>query len=137
MKKADVVGRKLLEMKKISPFSSSSWRDDVPNKPGVYVIWTKKGAKTAQYVGETTSLLERFKDLGSWRNHTFSRKVKNKYDLDTPTSIRSKISEFYEISYCAVDFGRKEVEESLIYKWKTHKKFNKASPRYENSRSNA
>jgi len=133
------IENKLLKANRLSAFENSDWKSGVRNKAGVYVIWSKRGNKSAQYVGETTSLIERFKDLGSWRNHTFTRKIKNKYNLNTPESIRSKINSLYEISFIEIDFGRKEIEEYLIYKWETHKhpKFNKSSPRYESAQKNA
>lgn len=135
MKEIERIKNKLLSAERAIPFSSKSWIEGVPSKAGVYVIWSKRGNKSALYVGETSSLFERFKDLGSWRNHTFSRKIKNKYDLCTPAEVRLKITAMFQISFCEVEFGRKEIEEYLIYEWNTHAKFNKKSPRYERAQS--
>lgn len=137
VKKIDAIGEKLEEKERLQPFKNKSWRDTIPKKAGVYVLWKYSGNKGPVYVGETSNLFERLLDLGSWRNHTFTRQIKAKYTLVTPVEIRKKISKIYRISYIPIACGRKEAEEYLIYKWGTYKMFNKPSPRYIRSQKHA
>jgi len=131
IKKIDKIGVTLKKKNRLELFLNKKWKDDVPKRPGVYVLWSKKRKNNpAVYIGESSNLSERFSDLGSWRNHTFSRQIKNKYNLSSPKQVRDKISSSYNITFVKVSYGRKEVEEYLIYKWRTYNEFNKESPRY-------
>ncbi len=137
VKKIDAIGEKLEGKERLQPFQNKSWRDTIPAKAGVYVLWNNSGNKGPVYIGETSNLFERLSDLRSWRNHTFTRQIKAKYTLVTPIEIREYISKSYRISYIPIAFGRKETEEYLIYKWGTYKMFNKPSPRYIRSQYHA
>jgi len=112
---------------RMTPFTDDKW-DRVPEKGGVYAIWKAKKGLCPVYVGETANLAERFNDLKHWRNHTFTRKIKNGFSK--PDSIRSHITENYFISFVVVSLGRIEAEEHIIHTWDTFNDFNKPSPRY-------
>ena len=134
-KKIEKIGSELKEENRIELFVNRQWKDDVPKKPGVYVLWSKRKKNNPPvYVGESSNLSERFSDIGSWRNHSFSSKIKNKYSLSSPKEVRDKISMLYNITFVELSYGRKEVEEYLIHNWSTHEAFNKESPRYLRSR---
>lgn len=122
---------KLDDSSRITPFTDRNWRSNIPKRPGVYVIRRARVRKGPVYVGETSNLFERMRDLGSWRNHTFTRQIKNQNGFRKPTRIRDHISKNYRVSFTVVSFGRKEVEESLVDYWHTDGdvNFNKPTPR--------
>ena len=74
------------------------------------------------YVGETANLYERMSDLGSFRNHTFTKKIRAKHRLETASEVRSVIRRRFFVSCIAVAFGRKEIEESMVVHWRTASK---------------
>jgi hypothetical protein len=104
---------------RLRPFSGRFWRKEIPRRPGVYAIWTSKAEARPVYVGETANLHERMSDLGSYRNHTFAKKVKARHRLGTAPEVRALIKRRFFVSCIAVAFGRKEIEESLVVHWKT------------------
>ena len=122
---------RLQRKKRIRPFSGRVWRRDIPKRPGVYAIWTPSVQDRPVYIGETANLYERMRDLGSYRNHTFAKKVKAKHHLDSAPEVRSKISKTFLVSCIAVAFGRKEIEEALIVHWGTaaRRGYNNPGPR--------
>jgi hypothetical protein len=102
--------RKLLE--------EARWADDVPAEAGVYAVWE---VDTPVYVGESSSLKARMSDIGRPINHTFARKT-CKALLIPETSIQELVAavrEKYLLSFIAIPFGRAEVEEYLILRWRT------------------
>ena len=92
-----------------------SWRNNIPNYPGVYMIWRKSG--TPIYIGETSNLKDRFKDLHQTAHHTFRRHLKKKIKACKKLpgkELSNYISNNYRISYMKVNLGRSELEEYLI-----------------------
>jgi hypothetical protein len=97
-----------------------------PKSPGVYCIWEE--GKIC-YVGETSGLSGRMRDLTRTVNHTFRRKVGRSnfsnisgYETATnskkfPTHIEDKIDDFItskmKISFLPLTLGRKELEEYI------------------------
>ena len=123
---------RLRDKDRLIPFSDV-FRKKVPNRAGIYAIWQFKRRHSPVYVGESSNLAERFRDLGYWRNHTFTRQVRKFCRRKQPKIVRKYIMNNYFISYLALSFGRKEAEEFLIHEWKTDEKVNKESPRYLNT----
>ncbi|WP_060514672.1 MULTISPECIES: GIY-YIG nuclease family protein [Pseudomonas] len=96
----------------------AGWKKDITRDAGVYVIW--KG-KSPVYVGETSALRARMRDLTNVKNHSFAKKTCALFGLCTSDKkgLVSTYSSNYEVSFCAVPFGRKEVEEYLILRWRS------------------
>ncbi len=103
------------------------WASDVPQDAGVYVLW-KDAAPI--YVGETSSLRSRMRDLTRIENHTFARLTCKQFSIE-PTDkagLIGVLSKTYKLSFILVPFGRKEVEEYLILRWRSSL-FNKPTTR--------
>ncbi len=121
----DVVIRDVLEKReselrgatKRALMAAPRWADDVPLEAGVYAIWE---GETPIYVGESSSLKARMSDIGRPVNHTFARKT-CKALLISDTSLEDLAAAMrarYTLSFVAVPFGRAEVEEYLILRWR-------------------
>ena len=111
------------------------WHQDLPNKPGVYVI-REKG--NIIYVGETGNMKKRMSDLNRTQNHTFRRTIgeklfsnrkdyvkatsKRKYPDKLEEELNQWISKNCNVSYITLDFGRKEVEEYYQEKYELYNK---------------
>jgi hypothetical protein len=108
-----------------------SWTDGIPENPGVYAIWDITENSLA-YIGETTSLKSRMRDIGKTKKHTFRRKVAKKPEMTSndEAGLSEKISKRYAVSFIEIQFGRAELEEFLILRWKPelNKKSAKRSP---------
>lgn len=102
---------------RVRPLSSKGWASHIPKESGVYVVWEHD---IPYYVGETSSLRLRMSDLSRPVNHTFSKKVAKALGLSENEYARlaTEISARYELSCVPVSFGRKEVEEYLILRWR-------------------
>jgi hypothetical protein len=93
------------------------WADDVPHDAGVYVVWEEDAPI---YVGESSSLSARMSDIGRPVNHTFARKTCKALGIteasleDLAHAMRSR----YALSFATVPFGRAEVEEYLVLRWR-------------------
>lgn len=98
----------------------SGWNDDVPSLGGVYVIWEKKSRKKPIYVGETCHLKLRFGDLRRNVNHSFRKRIAKRLKLEhlSDTEFSKRLSRKYSISFVTVEFGRKELEEYLLLRWR-------------------
>ncbi|NRB38350.1 MAG: hypothetical protein HRU20_07755 [Pseudomonadales bacterium] len=98
---------------------SLNWKDNFPDEGGVYVIWENE---TPIYVGETSGIKSRMGDLSRPVNHPFPKKVAEIYSLKVKGSslevLRNEISNRYRLSYLVVSFGRAEIEEYLIIRWR-------------------
>lgn len=105
--------------RRISLHPQAGWNDDVPSLGGVYVVWEKKSRKPV-YVGETCHLKLRFSDLRRNVNHTFRRQIAKRLRLQhlSDTEISNRLSKKYSVSYRAIKFGRKELEEYLVLRWR-------------------
>ena len=122
------------------PRVDDNWWEAVDQKPGVYAIFRKGRYSRPVYVGETSSLMERLRDLRNPKNHTFTSQIK-KNELRgrrTLDRLRDYIENNFVVAYASVAFGRKEIEEQLISAWDTSKRdkhydpkrFNKKNPRW-------
>ncbi len=102
---------------KIRPLSAKGWASGVPKESGVYVIWE---ADIPIYVGETSSLKLRMSDLARPVNHSFSKKVAEMLSIadKSYTELATAMAARYSLSYVEVAFGRKEIEEYLILRWR-------------------
>ncbi len=113
---------------------SLEWAKGMPKDAGIYVFYYRN---KIVYVGQSRSLKERMKDLRRTVNHTFRRKLGNFYfakkDGFQKATSKKKFPEHIEkmvnsrmesmkIVIVPVPFGRSEVEEYLIKKYKP--KFN-------------
>lgn len=94
------------------------WKEDITRDAGVYVIWE---GETPIYVGETSALRARMGDLTAFDNHTFARRSCEQFGLGAKDKkgLISAYSSNYKLSFCAIPFGRKEVEEYLILRWRS------------------
>ena len=97
---------------------SATWAVDTPPEPGVYALWDiQSGA--AVYVGETSSLRHRMRDLGRTVNHTCRRKIAARHQLTgaNEVALSAAIAERYTPSFIQVSLGRVELEEYLSIRW--------------------
>jgi hypothetical protein len=94
------------------------WASDVPQDAGVYVVWKDE---SPIYVGETSSLRSRMRDLTRFENHTFARLTCKQFSIATAdkAGLVDILSKTYTLSFILVPFGRKEVEEFLILRWRS------------------
>lgn len=99
---------------KYIPFQDN-WKNIFPDHGGVYAIWKKD---TPIYVGETSGLSSRMSDLMRPVNHAFTKKVSSETEIIDLNELRKHITENYKLSYIEVDFGRSEIEEFLILRWR-------------------
>jgi hypothetical protein len=111
------IERQLEQAPRLQPLLTADWAANLPGEAGVYVLWE---ANYPLYVGETSSLRLRMSDLGRAVNHTFSRKIAKQFALSNsnPVALASILSTQYELCYVTVPFGRKEIEEYLILRWR-------------------
>jgi len=93
------------------------WASDVPQDAGVYVLWRDA---SPIYVGESSSLRSRMRDLTRVENHTFARLTCKQFSIGVgdQSGLISVLSKTYMLSFILVPFGRKEVEEFLILRWR-------------------
>ena len=118
-KKLRSLERQLMAAPRRVLLGTPSWKDDVPSVGGVYAIWSQKGKP--QHVGETCHLKHRCKDLERTVNHTFREKMAVYYGMQrcSDDDLSKKLSKEFFYSFLPVDFGRKELEEYLVVKWKS------------------
>lgn len=108
--------RKLLSGPRRRVLGSPSWDADVPNLAGVYVIWDRS-VRVLVYVGETSDLRSRFRDLRRSINHTFTNKMRSYLGLGsraTDQAVAVAMAARFELAFVPVEFGRSEVEEYLV-----------------------
>ena len=96
-------------------FFTKNWKQIFPNYSGVYVVWEKD---QPIYVGETSGLKSRMSDMMRPINHTFTKKISQKFELFKLEELREFIQKNYTLSYITVDLGRSEIEEYLILRWR-------------------
>ncbi len=103
------------------------WASNVPQEAGVYVLWKDE---SPIYVGETSSLRSRMRDLTRFENHTFARLTCKQFGITKvdKAGLVDIFSKTYKLSFILVPFGRKEVEEFLILRWRSSL-FNKPTTR--------
>jgi len=96
--------------------SSGHWAATVPLEAGVYVLW--KNNKPC-YVGETSSLRHRMRDLARAVNHTFTRQLCKEHGFEEGDSskVANLLATTYTVSFVAVPLGRTELEEYLVLRW--------------------
>jgi len=100
--------------------ASADWFADVPQRAGVYAIWDIDTAELV-YVGETSDLRARFVDLGRYENHTFRRTAARLLRVPRAAGeeqLSAAMARRFEIGFCQVAFGRAEVEEYLILRYR-------------------
>lgn len=105
---------------------SRAWASEAPDDAGVYVF---KEDERIIYVGETGNLRGRMTDLLDSRNHVVQRTIGSKFYSDHVLFKKASASEKFpdaiealvnahicgrlEVSYVAVNLGRKELEEHI------------------------
>jgi GIY-YIG catalytic domain len=132
LEKLEKMGEALRQKQKLPMFEPlDSWTVGIPENPGVYAIWDINERNLA-YIGETSSLKSRMRDIGKTKKHTFRRKVAKKPEMasNDEAGLSEKISKRYAVSFIEIQFGRAELEEFLILRWKPelNKKSAKRSP---------
>jgi len=97
-----------------TPFDDQAWASDVPTTGGVYALWERSSGAMI-YVGETSSLRLRMRDLGRSINHTCRRKIAAKEGMvgAPEAELSDVIAKHYVVSFLPVALGRKELEEFL------------------------
>lgn len=95
------------------------WARNVPDKAGVYVVWDE-ALGVPVYVGQTSSLAHRMRDIARWENHTCRRKLAEilKISRCDEMALSAALAKRYSISYLALSFGRIELEEYLRVRWR-------------------
>lgn len=107
----------ILAAPRVQPLLLPDWAAAIPKEAGVYVVWEKN---LPVYVGESSSLRLRMGDFARPINHPFPKKVcallgiKEKAYREIATAVSSQ----YKLSWLAVPFGRVELEEFLILRWR-------------------
>jgi len=123
----DNLKNELLNSKRLNIEISKSWNSNFPNETGVYIFFEDGNIV---YVGETTSLKERMRDVLRTFNHTLRRKIgknnfenhknytkassTNKYHPDIEIEIDRWLIDKMEMSFLPVFLGRKELEELMV-----------------------
>src|SRR5215218_3975933 len=99
-------------------FHVPRWVADVPTSPGVYVL-SQRTSDCPVYVGETTNLRARMKDLGRYENHTCRRKLAKQLRIERGDEaiLSTAIARTHTLSYLEVRLGRAELEEYLRVRW--------------------
>lgn len=94
------------------------WAQDIPREAGVYTVW--EGDKPI-YVGESSSLRARMSDIGRPLNHTFARKTCKTFLISESSleELAAAMRARYLLSFILVPFGRAEVEEYLVLRWRS------------------
>jgi len=116
------------------------WSKDFSNSPGVYIFFEND---KVVYVGETTSIKERMRDILDTRHHTLRRKIgafnfsdipeykKANSKTKFPSIIEDLVSNWMvkkmKLSFIEVRLGRKELEDLIIKKY--NPKYNSISKR--------
>ncbi len=133
MKELEYLKQQLNQLITADQFSidkQKSWLKVIPPHAGVYLIWFENDMC---YVGETGNLKKRMKDLMKTYNHTFRRKLGEKYFSNHPSfykatskkkfsdEIESQLNDLMQtkckISFLATSLGRKELEELVQEKY--------------------
>jgi len=130
----------LINKEKLNVVLNRNWSRDFFDEPGVYVFFEKDNIV---YVGETTSVKERMRDILDTRHHTLRRKIGalNFFEIPGYKTANSKtkfipiieemVSEWMvkkmKFSFIQVNLGRKELEELIIKKY--NPKYNSVSKR--------
>jgi hypothetical protein len=98
--------------------SAHDWATDVPLSPGVYAVWEVE-SRDVLYVGETTCLRDRMRDMGRWENHICRRKLAGKlgFGRSDESVLSTALAERYVLAYLPVALGRVELEEYLSLRW--------------------
>jgi excinuclease UvrABC nuclease subunit len=121
----------LINKKRLSITLNRVWSLDFFDAPGVYVFFEKNNIV---YVGETTSIKERMRDVLDTRHHTLRRKIgalnfsdmlgfrkansKTKFTPQIEELVSKWMVKNMELSFIKLDLGRKELEESIIKSYK-------------------
>lgn len=130
----------LIENDKMEITLNRFWSRDFIDKPGVYVFFEKN---EIVYVGETSSIKERMRDILDSRHHTLRRKIgvfnfsevpgfkkansKNKFPPNIEQMVSNWMAKKMKLSFVNVQLGRKELEELIIKKY--NPKYNTPSKR--------
>lgn len=86
----------------------------------MYAIWDRSSGALV-YVGETSGLRDRFGDLGRLPNHTFRRYAARLLKVNRAlraAALSSAMAARFEVGFLVVKFGRAELEEFLILRFR-------------------
>jgi len=99
-------------------FDNANWAADIPATPGVYALWDLS-SNTMVYVGETSSLRHRMRDIERSVNHTCRRKLAIRHNLvdASESTLSAMIGKQYVLSFLPVPLGRLELEEYLSLRY--------------------
>lgn len=116
----------LLNSEKIKFKKCKIWRkNNVPNLAGIYAVFNEK--MDLIYIGESGNLRDRMNEINRTVNHSFRKqfghkyfggiKSKKKFDERVEKLLDDYFDEKLYISFLVVNFGRLEIETSLITKY--------------------
>ena len=109
------------------------WKHKFPQRAGIYFGFLDN---KLCYIGETAELRARMGDLGNTYNHTLRKKIgilklgfkleknektgklSNKFKDGEEVKLNKYMSDHLEIKFLDLNFGRKEVEDQLVEKYK-------------------
>ena len=119
---------------------SNDWKNEFPEKPGVYVAFENR---KVVYVGETGNIRGRMNDLRDSRHHSLRRNIgrvefstlkgyknansKEKFPPHIEKKVDDWLKERIKISVLSTKLGRKELEEKIVQRHSP--KYNKKGQR--------
>ena len=115
--------KNLFSSEKIKFKKDKTWRDNsIPSKPGVYALY--EGTEKLLYIGETGNLRARMNEINRTVNHSFRKqlgftrfegvKSRKKFNVDVEQKLDLFFDENLYVSFIEVNFGRLEIETSII-----------------------
>jgi len=117
------------EIENLEPISfeqNTKWKENFPKAAGVYFGYLEG---ELSYIGETAELYSRMNDLRNTYNHTLRKKLgkiklaleleNNKFSEQDESKLNNYMETNLTIKALAVNFGRKEIEDVLVEKYKT------------------
>jgi len=130
----------LINKDKLDITLNRAWSQDFYDAPGVYIFFEQNNIV---YVGETTSIKERMRDILDTRHHTLRRKIgalnfseitgykransKSKFIPLIEELVSEWMIKRMKFSFVQVSLGRKELEELVIKRY--NPKYNSVSKR--------
>lgn len=121
----NAIEQDLLTQTKRSFGLGSEWKEQFPEKSGVYAIF--EDSKLI-YIGETAELQARMREIRRTYNHTLRKKIGkfrfsenligNKFSEEIESKLDMYMCEHLTIAFHALSFGRTEVESKLVEKYK-------------------
>jgi hypothetical protein len=114
----------LLNDEKLQFSYDTNWKNHFPKLAGIYAIFENSNLV---YIGQTSELRSRMSDIRRTYNHTFRKKIgllrlngaiiKSKFSNEIEDKLTAYMVNNCSFTYCAIPFGRLEVESFLVQKY--------------------